>query len=421
MTNRTLNEWLRWLETLSPREIVLGLERVAEMLSRLAIERPDTVVNVAGTNGKGSSVAMLEGLYRAAGARTGAYTSPHVQHYNERIRIDGQATDDASIIAAFERVEAARDGLPLTYFEFGTLAALVAFDAAGVDTWLLEVGMGGRLDAVNAVDPDGCLVTNVSLDHCAWLGFDVESIAAEKAGILRGGKPAVYGAGDVPKAIVARANEIGAELLVAGKDFSYRGESGERWSWRGRRLELPMIARPALPGDIQLDNASAVLALVEALGRSDLLEPDAVSRVFATLELEGRFQVVGGRWILDVAHNPGASRVLAAELSKFAAGREVVAVVGMLADKDVAGIVAPLQDVVTHWIAVSLGGTRATSAIDSAKQIANAGKRPVLAIDSLDDAMEHVASQFDDSALVLVCGSFYVVGPALEWLRNNAQ
>ena len=194
----TLDDWLPWLESLSPREIVLGLDRVQEVLERLDLGRPPVVINVAGTNGKGSSVAMLESLHRTAGIRTGCYTSPHLVRYNERIRIDGTPADDDAVIAALKAVEAARQDVPLTFFEFGTLAALKAFDDSGVDAWILEVGMGGRLDAVNAVEPDGSIITNVSLDHCAWLGDDVETIAKEKAGVMRKGRTGVQRAGQTP-------------------------------------------------------------------------------------------------------------------------------------------------------------------------------------------------------------------------------
>ncbi|MDH3440816.1 MAG: Mur ligase family protein, partial [Gammaproteobacteria bacterium] len=218
---KSLADWLPWLESLSPREIVLGLDRVQAVLQNLDIARPETVITVAGTNGKGSSIAMLEAILRQQGIRTGSFTSPHVHRYNERTRIDGQPASDEAIISALATVESARGDTPLTFFEFGTLATLVAFAAAGVDAWLLEVGMGGRLDAVNAIEPDGCLITNVALDHCAWLGDDVESIAAEKAGIMRAGKPVVFGSTSLPDAIVRIAAETGADLVLAGRDFGF--------------------------------------------------------------------------------------------------------------------------------------------------------------------------------------------------------
>ena len=215
----TLDNWLAWLETLSPTEIDLGLDRVLEVLDRLQVARPGRVIHVAGTNGKGSSVAMLEALFLQLGNRIGSYTSPHVSRYNERIRIDGEPVSDAEIINAFERVEAARQNVPLTYFEYGTLAAVLVFESNQVETAILEVGMGGRLDAVNAIEPDAGIITNVSLDHCDWLGEDIESIAAEKAGILRSDKAFVFGARDVPDAILSAAEEMGADLTLVRSPY----------------------------------------------------------------------------------------------------------------------------------------------------------------------------------------------------------
>ena len=216
----SLDQWLPWLESLSPREIVLGLERVREVKHRLDLHDPKFVVNVAGTNGKGSSVAMLESLLRNAGIVTGCYTSPHVISYNERTRIDGRPASEQVILKALAKVESVRGDVPLTFFEFGTLATLVAFDSAKVDAWILEVGMGGRLDAVNVIDPDVALITNVSIDHCAWLGDDVETIAREKAGIMRPAIPVIFGSEKVPDTVFDVANELDATLLVAGQDLS---------------------------------------------------------------------------------------------------------------------------------------------------------------------------------------------------------
>jgi dihydrofolate synthase/folylpolyglutamate synthase len=236
----TLDDWLPWLETLSPREINLGLERVVKVLDVLDLPRAQRVITVAGTNGKGSSVAMLEALFANAGYKTACFTSPHVLRYNERIRIDGHVASDTEIIAAFERVQSARRDVPLTYFEFGTLAALIVFAEAGADTLILEVGMGGRLDAVNAVEPDACLITNIALDHTTWLGHDTESIAAEKAGIMRAGKPVVFGAQNLSDAITEHAEKIGADLRLASEDFGFEtnDKNAAVWSWHGRKVKL---------------------------------------------------------------------------------------------------------------------------------------------------------------------------------------
>ena len=266
-----LSDWLKWLETLSPSEIDLGLERVYDVLGRLSLRRPEHVLLIAGTNGKGSSVAMTDALLRAAGLRVGTYTSPHIIDYNERIAVDGRFASDADIVAAFETVEAVRNDVPLTYFEYGTLAALVVFSKAGLDAWVLEVGMGGRLDATNAIEPSAALITNVALDHCDWLGEDVETIAVEKAGIMRPGMPVVYAGRPVPDAILERAQAVGATLLLRDRDFTLDG-----------------VPQPGLAGDFQVGNAAAVLALLQASGIAAAVDPALVQRVLPAVRLAGR-------------------------------------------------------------------------------------------------------------------------------------
>lgn len=418
----SIDDWLPWLESLSPREIVLGLERVQDVLQRLALPRPERVIHVAGTNGKGSSVAMLEALLRADGVRTGCYTSPHVLRYNERIRIDGQSASDAQILQAFVTVEAAREDVPLTYFEFGTLAALVAFAAAGAETLILEVGMGGRLDAVNAVEPDAGLITNISLDHCAWLGNDRESIATEKAGIMRRSTPVVFGAEDVPAAIPACAKGIGADLILAGQDFNYTVNSPrhDTWSWHGQQTRIEVLQRPALAGDFQIQNAAAVLALVEAMDLSRLLTPAHIDKAFGALKLPGRLQIIDKRcrWLLDVAHNAASARVLAESLSGLSVAGNITAIIGMQADKDVQGITAPLCELVDSWIAITVEGLRGEPAVTLARDIASQCNKPCLIAADLPQAMQVANSSARQEDLILVSGSFFAVGPALEWLQT---
>lgn len=419
MPFRTLDDWLEWLETLSPREIDLGLERVVDVMGRLALGRAARVVHVAGTNGKGSCAAMLESLFSELGGVVGCYTSPHIVDYNERIRVNRAPVADAEIVAAFERVEAVRQGVPLTYFEYGTLAALVVFERAGAQSLVLEIGMGGRLDAVNAVEPDAGIVTNVTLDHCDWLGPDVETIAREKAGIMRAGKPLVFGSENVPRTIVAEAERVGAELLLAGRDFAWERAGDERWRWRGRAAALEGLAMPSLFGSIQLRNAAAVLAACEAMRLESLLATDVVNRAFGRVEVPGRFQWVekGRRWLLDVAHNPDAARVLGESLAQLAHPGPVTAIIGVLADKDAAGIVDALRPRVDQWIAVTPDSRRAIPARELASLIANRCGKPCLVMDAPADALRHVERRASDDTLVLVTGSFYTVGPALRWLR----
>ena len=417
---RTLDQWLPWLETLSPREIVLGLERVEIMLERLAISRPKLVITVAGTNGKGSSVAMLAAFLARDNMRTGCYTSPHISRYNERIRIEGHSAPDEIIIAAFERIESCRGDIPLTYFEFGTLAALLVFDAANLDAWILEVGMGGRLDAVNALSPDASLITNIGLDHCAWLGDDRESIAAEKAGIMRSGVTTVFGSTDMPDAIARTAENTGADLMAAGRDFTFASESGGGWSWRGRNCALEHLQRPALAGDAQIENAAAVLALIEALGKTHLLTRQIIDDALSSLDLAGRFQVIDSRprWILDVAHNPDAGRVLAGQLRARASPGRLTAVIGMLADKNVEEFVSTFAPLVNEWIAVGIGGSRGGAATPLAQKIANHCTKPCLIMEDMEAAFRIAGERSEKDDTVLVTGSFYIVGPALEWLSG---
>ncbi|MCI0518325.1 MAG: bifunctional folylpolyglutamate synthase/dihydrofolate synthase [Woeseiaceae bacterium] len=424
-SSRDLDQWLAWLATLTPNEIQLGLERVSEVLGRLELKRPQLVLHVAGTNGKGSCAHMLEAFLRRRSLKVGCYTSPHLQRYNERIRVDGVDCADGAIIAALERVEAVRNGVPLTYFEFGTLAALCVFEDRGVDAMVLEVGMGGRLDAVNAVEPDGGIITNVGLDHCEWLGPDVETIAAEKAGILRAGKPFVFGSAKLPVAVERRAAETGALLLVAGRDYRVIRSSGNRglWSWRGRRLSLDGLRPPSLGATVQIDNAAAVLTLLEFLGMDELLQKDTVDAVLGSLSLAGRLQTVhcGRDWLLDVAHNADSARVLADSLQTTFPRRRIVAVIGMLGDKDVESVVRPLDPVIDSWIAVTAKSARAMPALALATTIAQVCNKPCVVADSIELALDEAALRAGADDIALICGSFYVVGPALDALYSRRQ
>jgi len=422
-SSASLAEWLVWLESLSSSEIVLGLERVSAVMARMNLRRPLRTITVAGTNGKGSSVAMLESLYLQRDRSVGAYTSPHIHRYNERVRVAGEDVADGDIVECLARVEAARDGVPLTYFEFGTLAALDHFSQREVDTVILEIGLGGRLDAVNAVDPDGGIITNIALDHSDWLGDDIESIAAEKAGIMRAAKPFVFGADPVPDAVSSRAAELGADLRIADRDFRYaRGASG--WTFTGRDCEIADLAPLSLRAGIQYQNAAAVLALVEALGDSDLLVRETLSAAFANIRLNGRCQVLQKQhhWIIDVAHNPAAATAIAHSLPDLLKenpdGGELCCIIGVLSDKDAAGIIQALMPLVGRWIAVTPDGSRAVDAHELARQIANLADRPCRIVPSIADACALAGAE--GSGSVLVTGSFMTVGPALTWIGRHA-
>ncbi len=412
----SLADWLVRLESTARGGIVLGLERVVEVLDRLAPTRATTVLHVAGTNGKGSSVAMLAALLAAAGLRTGVYTSPHLNRYNERIVIDGREASDEDIVAAFERVEATRGDVPLTYFEFGTLAALELFGRHGVDAVVLEVGLGGRLDAVNAVDPDGGLITSIALDHEAWLGDTREAIGREKAGIMRSGRPTVFAAPDRPASIDAAALAVGAELLAAGRDFTWDAGPDGRFTYRGPKTVLENLGRPGLPGDFQLANAAGVLCLLETLGLGAGLSREQVSQALAGVRVPGRMERCAERFILDVAHNPAAAAALAGLLDKPDAPRRV-AVLGVLDDKDVEGIVGPLLSAVDEWIAVTADSPRAIPAAELARRVANAANAHCLIAEGFDAALREADERAGEDGEVLVIGSFHTVGPVRERLR----
>ena len=398
----SLPAWLAWLETLSPSEINLGLERVREVLDRLDLQLPAHILIIGGTNGKGSSVAMAGALLRAGGYRVGSYTSPHIVDYNERIAVGDRLASDDEIIRAFETIEAVRNIVPLTYFEYGTLAAFVVFAEACLDVWVLEVGMGGRLDATNVVDPSAALITNVALDHCAWLGEDVEMIATEKAGIMRPDIPVVYGGTDVPQAILSHAEAVGARLLLRGRDYTLDG-----------------IPQPGLPGAFQVGNAAAVVAMLRAAGLQAAVEEELVAQVLPEVRLTGsgqRFVRDGVEWLLDVAHNPAAAAQVATLLSAAPADGNTIAVIGMLDDKDVEGVVAPLDERVDLWVAVTADSPRAIPDAELARRIANASNRPCLVETSLANALQAARREALEGGRILVAGSFYVVGPVLQSL-----
>lgn len=414
-----LSDWLTWLESLSPTEINLGLERVQLMLDRLAPLVPEHVLLIAGTNGKGSSVAMCDALLRAVGKRVGAYTSPHIDRYNERIVVDGMEASDADIIAAFVRIEAARDGLQLTYFEYGTLAAIEVFAKARLDVWILEVGLGGRLDATNAIEPNASLITNVSLDHCDWLGDDVETIAVEKAGVMRRDIPTVFGDRNIPDAITRHAADTGAKLLLVERDFDYRLSGNGSWSWRGPKYSLDALPPLGLIGSFQIGNAAAVLALLAAAGLDAEMDEGLVGNVLATLKLAGRLQhrvIDNQSWIFDVAHNPAAAQVLANTLNSAPNRGKTIAIVGILNDKDVLGIIQPLRECVDRWAAVAADSMRAHSANEVARQIANLCDKACVVADSMQEAIDFTRQTAAEGDRILVTGSFHTVGPALAHL-----
>jgi len=415
-----LARWLDWQQSLHPKLIDLGLERVSRVLSSTGWRRPACpVVTVAGTNGKGSCVALLASMLRAGGYRVGTFTSPHLVDYRERIRIDGDMVSEVSLVAVFERIADALGPDSLTFFEFNTLAALLVFETAAPDAIVLEVGMGGRLDAVNLVDADVAILVSVGLDHMEWLGADVEAIGREKAGIFRRGRPAIVGAGPVPRSVVACARETGADLRIFGQDFDGRENADGSWDYRDAAGALPVLPAPGLGGGVQIANAAATLAALRALGQRLPLPRSAIERGLRDASLPGRFQRItaagGYEWVLDVAHNPDSARVLAANLARYRVPGRTIAVCGMLADKDVESVVEILRDRVDDWIAAGTDGPRA---LDDAALAARAGARGVVMAlgGTVPEALERAAEVAARGDRVVVFGSFHTVGPALEHL-----
>lgn len=414
----SLADWLARLEQISPQEIVLGLERVQVLIERLALRTPDTTFLIGGTNGKGSSVAMTTALLRAIGKTVGTYTSPHILRYNERICVDGEALPDDEIVDAFARIEAVRGDIPLTYFEFGTLAAMLAFTARGVEAAVLEVGMGGRLDAVNAFEPTASLITNIALDHCAWLGNDVESIAVEKAGIMRAGKPVVFGSVDRPRAIAATADSLGADLWAAGRDYRWQYRD-ELWDWTSSERSWTGLQPPGLGGAVQTGNAAGVLCLFAAAGLGDQLNTDLINTALTSLSLPGRMQSINAErnWLLDVAHNPAAAEALAASLSERPFDGKTLALFAMLDDKDVAACVRPLAPHVDQWIGFTAQSPRAIPAHELARRVANASGAACLEARSPAAAMAFASEHATTNDRILVTGSFFSVSPVLKALE----
>jgi dihydrofolate synthase/folylpolyglutamate synthase len=421
---RSLEQWLSYQAQAHPQTIDLGLERLSQVLRKLQWRQPKLpVLTIAGTNGKGSVAAYCTAILNAAGLKTGTFTSPHLRDYRERIQLDGQWVGSAELVSAFEKIEAARGAVSLTFFEYNTLAALLIFESAALDAWVLEVGMGGRLDAVNVVDPTVAVITSIGLDHQEFLGTTLDAIAREKAGILRKARPAVFGSREVPPAIEALAGAMGAKLKRLSVEYDYTRE-GATWSYHGSRWQLPELPPPGLWGGTQYDNAATALAALEEIDSLDIF-PAAVAEGLRSVALVGRFQVIAARdprrptWILDVAHNPHAARVLAENLRALRAWGRTLAVCGILADKDAAGIVEQLRDCIDEWWFVPTEGERGSSAAALQKRVAAhlEGRGHVSA--SIGEACAEASAGAAAQDRIVVFGSFHTVGPALDWLEHS--
>jgi len=431
---KSLSDWLAHISAQHPSTIALGLDRVREVAGRMELSsvalalssvalakagaQPCTIT-VGGTNGKGSTCAMLEAILLEAGYRVGTYTSPHILRYNERVRIQGEEATDELLVESFERVEAARGATPLTYFEFGTLAALALFRDAKLDAMVLEVGLGGRLDAVNIVDPDCAIVVTVDLDHQAFLGNDRESIGFEKAGIFRAGRPAIFGDTNPPERLTGHARAIGAELQVFGRDF--RIEASERqWDFIGRRSTRRALPIPALRGRWQLRNAATALAALDEVAQRLPLSVGEVKRGLSTVRLAGRLQSLPGRpaIVLDVAHNPHAARSLAEALGEMGFFERTFAVFAMLADKDIGGVVDAVRHRIDGWYVSAAQADRAASAEAVAGILAGRGIEAVRTFATVDAALQAARREAGSNDRIVVFGSFHTVAEALRSARS---
>ena len=415
-TTRSLSDWLDRIERLHPNDIELGLERVAAVRDRLHIDPAFPVILVGGTNGKGSTCAMLEAIYSSAGYTTGLYTSPHLFAYNERVRINGCAVEDGELVTAFERVEAARGDVALTYFEFGTLAAQLVFCDRAVDVAILEVGLGGRLDAVNIFEPACSLVVNVGIDHVDYLGTDREAIGFEKAGIFRGGRPAVCADDDPPASLINHANEIGADLYLIGRDFGHArtDTAWQFWNCAGKKAGLPF---PALRGESQLDNAAAALECVRIMQQRLPVDMGALRNGLLNAELLARFQVLPTKplTVLDVAHNVAAAQSLCANLRHMPGSGRTLAVFGVLQDKEIDKIVSLIAPQIDAWFVCELPVSRAAAAEQVKRAVLQATDHE--SVEVFGDvasglaAAQEVAREDDK---IVVFGSFYTVSEALK-------
>jgi dihydrofolate synthase / folylpolyglutamate synthase len=419
---KTLNDWLEHCEQLHPKNIDMGLERVRTVADRMKIRFACPVITVAGTNGKGSSCAMLESILLQAGYRTGVYTSPHLVHFEERLRLRGEPVNATELVAGFAAVEGARcqndAEISLTYFEFSTLAILDVMSRSGLDVVILEVGLGGRLDAVNIIDADCAVITSIDLDHMEFLGTDREQIGREKAGVMRTGRPVIVSDPMPPQSVLDHATEIDADLWRFGVDFNVSGDK-QQWGWAGRGRRYSGLAYPALRGANQLVNAAGVLAALAALRSRLPVTAQSVRNGLAFVELPGRFQIIPGQptLVLDVAHNPHSVAALAANLDAMGYFPTTHAVVGAMADKDLAAMLAKVNPLIDKWYFTDLPTARAATGASLVDrwQVQNTRKGAVASAHSDPQlALKAAVAAADPADRIVVFGSFYTVGGILK-------
>lgn len=416
---KTLADWLQYLERLHPAEIKLGLDRVGAVADRMKLDfSGHTVITIAGTNGKGSTAAFLEKLLASSGKAVGVYRSPHLLHYNERITVRGQPVNDTLLCQAFAAIEAKREEIPLTYFEFGTLAALQIFAEAGLDCLILEVGLGGRLDAVNILDADIALITNIALDHTEWLGDNREAIGLEKAGIMRAGKPVLFGDTDMPDSVRQHAEKLGALLYCSGSAFQ-DSLTDNQWHWqgfdaKGRKHVLDMN----ISGDSLLQSfcGNAALALQAFVLLEEEFEPLQLEEALRNTRIPGRFQLIPRTYtlVLDVAHNPHAAQKLLANIRHSFAGKKLHVLLAMLQGKDHQEFVKILAPQVQQWFLAGLENSRGTATKILYNALQNSGQKRIAVYDTVPEAFQAAEASLDAEDVLLVTGSFYTVAGVLE-------
>jgi dihydrofolate synthase/folylpolyglutamate synthase len=408
----SLSEWLDWQKTSHVRTIDLSLDRVEIVHARMGIDHQPLTITVSGTNGKGSSVAFLDSILRQQGYRVGTYTSPHIVNYNERIRINGVPIDDQSICSAFERIDAVRNDISLSFFEFGTLAALDIFSRHQVDVQLLEVGLGGRLDATNVIDADVAIVTNISIDHVYWLGQTRNQISLEKAGIMRSGVAAVIGDPDPPEAMMEWVKSHSVPVSLLGRDYSFECDASH-WRWHGTNQHYDNLPLPGLRGSHQFENAAAVIQALSLVADRLPVSERSIKNGVEAVKLPGRFQFIDSQpaLLIDVAHNPQSAALLAQNIRHYYPDRRVYALFSVMADKDIGKIIDLMKGLVEKWYPVPLEIERAASTDEIVSVLSQRGisaySKP---LNNFDEAWKAVTEDVTSSAdMILIFGSFFLV------------
>ncbi|HJL81599.1 MAG TPA: folylpolyglutamate synthase/dihydrofolate synthase family protein [Gammaproteobacteria bacterium] len=421
MENWGLSEWLHWQETLNSEEIDLDLERIHLVASRLEIESPiDRTFLIAGTNGKGTTVALIEELLVNKKLRVGSYTSPHLIDYNERICVDKKPVDNARLIDSFKLIESVRGNVALTFFEFGTLSAFTIFNDFECDAWVIEVGLGGHLDATNIITPSISIITNVDLDHQNWLGNTIDEIAKEKAGIISPGVPCIFGDTPVPSIIQTVADSEGSDLYVWNSDF-FLLDNGDSFQWKGRNTEIDSIIMPSHWGPGECNNLALSLTSIEIMDSELLPSAKELNHLLSNFSVPGRFEIIEQKqtWILDVAHNPHAAKNLKKKLESLNSCKKITVILSMMQDKDVIGFVKILDDLVEQWIVCEMDTPRSHSAHALQKKLIDYGITNVSAESGLIEAFSNIKIRTEKNDRILITGSFEIVGPAKRWLDSE--